>query len=137
LTQTLEKDAISHTHSQSNDARTHLRNVLIGFILELVLTLVVLLISFHICDFPTLLHQIGLLSLSMALLGAGMEYFLFIGLANPIRIGLSFIILLLLIRQFTDVRDWATAIRITLIARLISLGLMWLSFAAIMASFQV
>jgi heme/copper-type cytochrome/quinol oxidase subunit 4 len=137
LTKALEKDEASHSNTRTTDARSHLRNTLIGFILELTITIIVLLTSFSLCGFPTLFYQIGLLSLAVALVGAGMNYFLSIGLANPIRIGLSFITLLILIRQLTDVREWATAIRISLIARLISLALMWLSFAAIMASFSL
>jgi hypothetical protein len=34
-------------------------------------------------------------------------------------------VLLILIRQLTDVREWATAIKIAILARVISIALMW------------
>jgi heme/copper-type cytochrome/quinol oxidase subunit 4 len=136
LSAVIENLEAEHKSSSTQiDAKEHLRNVLIGFILELVLTLIVLHIAFSLSGFPSLFSQLALLSIVIAMLGAAMEYFLFIGLLNPIRIGLSFILLLLLIRQFTDAREWATAIRISLIARLISLVLMWLALAGLMALF--
>ncbi len=133
-------EAIQHYDKQSRAApqslaREHLRDVLIGFILEAVLTLIVLQVAFSISGFPALFRQLALLSLVVALAGGSLQYMLFIGLFNPIRIGVSFILLLALIRQMTDVRDWATAIRISLMARLISLGLMWLAFAGVMVLF--
>lgn len=131
----LENDEAAHSRSGYTNARIHLRDVLIGFILEIVLTMVVLAIAFSLIGFPFLVYQIGLLSLAMALSGAALHYLLFIGLFNPIRIGLSFVILLILIKQFTDVRGWATAIRIAILVRLISLGLMWLALAGTMAIF--
>jgi len=127
----------THNTPATDKARNHLRDVLIGFILELVLTCIVLKVAFNLSGAPCLFHQIALLSLAVALVGATLEYLLSIGLFNPIRIGLSFIILLTLIRQMTDVRDWATAIRITITARLISIALMWLSFAGLMVLFSL
>ncbi len=135
LSEALENDAASHSASGQADARIHLRNVLIGFILEIILTIIVLQIAFSLSGFPFLFYQIALLGLAVALAGAALEYFLLIGLFNPIRIGLSFIILLILIRQLTDVREWATAIRIAILARIISLGLMWVAFAGVMVAF--
>jgi hypothetical protein len=127
----------AHDSSTTPTQAEQLRDVLIGFILEIVLTCAVLQLAFNLTGFPCLLHQIGLLSLTVALVGAGVQYTLSIGLFNPIRIGLSFILLLLLIRQLTDVREWATAIRIALLARFISLALMWLSFAGLIALFKL
>lgn len=124
-----------HNASSKSKRQEHLRDLLIGFILEVLLTCAVLQVAFSLTGFPCLFHQIALLSLTVALAGAGLDYTLSIGLFNPIRIGLSFILLLLLIRQFTDVREWATAIRIALLARFISLALMWLSFAGLMVLF--
>jgi len=133
----IQHDEVSQHTAQQIDARNHIRDVLIGFILEIILTILVLQIAFSLSGFPCLFRQIALLSMAVALVGAALEYLLFISLFNPIRIGLSFIILLLLIRQMTDVREWVTAIRIALLARLISLGLMWASFAGLMVLFGV
>ena len=119
----------------ANTAREHLRDVLIGFILELVLTCIVLQIAFSLSGFPSLFYQIALLSISVSVVGALLQFLLSIGLFNPIRIGLSFIILLVLMRQLTDVSEWATAIRIALLARIVSIVFMWLSFAGLMVLF--
>jgi heme/copper-type cytochrome/quinol oxidase subunit 4 len=135
LSEALEQYEEARNTPATNQARQHIRGVLIGFILELVITMIVLQIAFSLSGFPSLFRQIVLLSLAVALAGAMLEYFLLISLLNPIRIGLSFMILLVLIRQMTDVREWATAIRIALLARFISLGLLWLAFAGVMVLF--
>lgn len=135
LSEAIENDEQAQNTPQTDLARAHLRDVLIGFILEVIITLTVLQIAFSVSGFPSLFRQIALLSLAVALAGAMLDYFLYIGLLNPIRIGLSFVILLVLIRQMTDVREWATAIRIALLARLISLGVMWLALAGMIALF--
>jgi hypothetical protein len=115
--------------------REHIAGVLIGFILEVLITLFVLKIAFQVCGFPVFWHQIILLSLAIGLAGAMLEYVLHAGLLNPVRIGLSFILLLILIRQMTDVREWATAIKIALTARLISIVVLWLCLAGLMMLF--
>jgi hypothetical protein len=133
LREAIENYEHAQDRPKADTARTHLRNVLIGFILELVISLIVLQIAFSLIGFPSLFYQIALLSLVLALSGALLEFFLYLGLLNPIRIGISFIVLLLLIRQMTDVREWSTAIQVALIARTISIGLMWLGLAGSMA----
>lgn len=135
LSQALEEYDRTQSSSQADTARDHIRNVLIGLILELIITLIVLQIAFSLSGFPFLFHQIALLALAVAIPGALLEYFLSVGLLNPIRMGLGFILLLLLIRPLSDIRDWATAIRIALLARLISIGIMWLAFAGVMVLF--
>ncbi len=135
LTEAIENYEDSQGSTAANDARDHIRNVLIGFILEVVITVIVLQIAFSLSGFPSLFRQIILLSLAVALAGAMLDYMLHVGVLNPVRSGVGFLILLVLIRQMTDVREWATAIRIALLARLISIGLMWLAFAGIMVLF--
>lgn len=135
LSSALEQFENTQNTPSANQSRQHIRNVLIGFILEVAITMIVLQIAFSLSGFPSLFRQIVLLSIAVALVGAMLEYFLHISLLNPIRIGLSFVILLVLIRQLTDVREWATAIRVALLARLISLGLLWLAFGGIMVLF--
>lgn len=135
LSDALEQYEEAQNTPATNLARQHIRNVLIGFILEVAISSIVLQIAFLLSGFPCLFRQIALLSIAAALAGAILEYFLHFGLLNPIRVSLSFLILLVLIRQLTDVREWATAIRIALLARFISLGLLWLAFAGIMVIF--
>lgn len=132
LSEAIENYENAQNTPRTDAARAHLRDVVIGFILEVLITLAVLQVAFSLSGFPVLFRQIALLSLAIALAGAALHYFLHVGLLNPIRIGVGFILLLVLIRQMTDVREWATAIRIALLARLISLGLMWLALAGVM-----
>ncbi len=54
-----------------------------------------------------------------------------------IRISLSFFVLLLSIRQVTDVREWSTAIGIAIASRIISILVMWLLFAGGMMLFAL
>jgi hypothetical protein len=135
IASTLENYEASKGSAQNAQARNPLLHILIGFIIEVIVTLIVLKIAFQLCGFPSLFRQIIPLSLSVAVVGAFVGIVLHVGLFNPIRIGLSFIILLILIRAITDVREWATAIQIALTARLVSIGMMWLAFAGMMALF--
>lgn len=105
----------------------------VGFIIEALITLVVLKIAFNLCGFPCLWHQIILLSVLTAIVGAALALVLKAGLFNPVRIGTSFLLLLVLIRQCTDVREWSTAIKIALTARVVSIIVMWLAFAGMLA----
>ncbi|MGJ8650719.1 MAG: hypothetical protein ACSHX4_10200 [Opitutaceae bacterium] len=110
-------------------------NILIGFIIEVVITLIVLKIAFSMSGFPALWRQLVLLSMAVALGGAIVDYIIHAGIFSPVRNGLSFILLLLLIRQMTDVREWATAIKIAITARLVSIAVMWLAFAGLLMLF--
>jgi hypothetical protein len=120
-----------------SDATNHLLLFSIGFMVEFIITLLILKVAFRLCRFPCLWHQIGLLSIVFAASGAIVAFLIDAGLFNPIRLGLSFIVLLVLIQQFTDVREWATAIKIAITARLISIGVMWLALAGAMMLFGI
>jgi hypothetical protein len=52
---------------------------------------------------------------------------------NPVRAVGGLLILAVLIRQFTEVRTWASAATIALIARIVSLALIWLIAIALTA----
>jgi len=114
-----------------------MRDAMLGLALEFVITLIVLQIAFSLSGFPCLFWQIALLALTVAIPGGLMEYFYSFSLLNPIRMALSFILLLALIRPLSDVREWATAIRIVLIARSISIVLVWLAFTGVMVLFEL
>jgi hypothetical protein len=126
--------------SRRNNAPTELErltSILIAFSIEVVITLIVLKIAFQVCGFPALWRQLIPLSIAVALAGAMVSYVFHVGSLNPVSIGLSFILLLILIRQMTDVREWTTAIQIAVTARLVSIVLMWLAFAGAMVLFGV
>lgn len=134
--------AVGHIDTKDNtprrsEATNQLLRVLIGFVVELVITLFILKLSFQLCGFPSLWPQLFLLSGLVALVGAVVAFLLNAGLFNPIRIGLSFILLLGLIRMVTDVSEWTTAIKIAITARLISIGVMWLALAGAMMLFGI
>lgn len=109
--------------------------ILIGFFVELFITFVVLKITYHIYGFPALNRQLFALALILAAFGTLMEVTIHASRFNPVRVGLTFFLLLFTIRQMTDVREWATAIRIAIIARLVSIVAMWLFFAGKMIMF--
>lgn len=133
------EQSIDHYESQHDNVpqteKERLTHILIGFIIEVVITLIVLKIAFSLTGFPVLLRQLILLSLAVALGGAMVDYVIHAGIYNPVRNGLSFILMLLLIRQMTDVREWSTAITIAITARIVSIIVMWLAFAGILMLF--
>lgn len=137
LTAELEDLGNNRNTARRSEATNQLLRVLIGFVVELIITIFILKLSFQLCGFPNLWHQVCLLSGLVALAGAVVAFLLDAGLFNPIRIGLSFILLLGLIKMVTDVREWATAIKIALTARLISIGFMWLALASAMVLFGI
>ena len=108
---------------------------LIGFIVEIIITLIVLKIAFRFSDYRFRFQQILPLSIAVAVVGALLGTTLEIGRFNPARIGLSFIIMLVLLRLMTDVHEWATVIQMTLTTRLVSLGMTWLVFMGMMVLF--
>lgn len=109
----------------------------IAFGIEMLVTLLVLSIAFQVSGFPNLFRQLLLLSLAVALVGAVLDTVIAVGPLNPIRSGIGFIILLLLIRQITDVREWTTAIKIALLARLVSMAIIWLAMIGVSMLFSL
>ncbi len=132
ITHESEEDVAQEPTSPENE---RLASILIGFIIEVVVTLIVLKVAFQVVGFPALWRQLILLSLAVALASAMVSYALHFGSMNPVSMGVSFIVLLLLIRQMTDVREWATAIQIAITARIVSIVLMWVAFAGVMMLF--
>lgn len=105
--------------------------LIVGFFLEMIITLIVLKIAFSVVGFPAIWRQLLLLSMAVSLSSVLVALVLDAGIMNPVRNGLSFILLLILIPKMTDVREWSTAISIAITARLVSIVLMWLIFGAL------
>lgn len=105
--------------------------LMVGFFLEVIITLIVLKIAFSVVGFPALWRQLLLLSIAVSLSSVMVAYFFDAGIMNPVRNGLSFVLLLILIPKMTDVREWSTAISIAITARLVSIVLMYLIFGAV------
>ena len=59
------------------------------------------------------------------------------GPLSPIRSVAGLIVLILLIRPLTDVREWATAIKIAVIARLVSIAVLWLAMIGLSMLFSI
>jgi len=112
---------------------TPLGRLVTGFVLEFIITGLVVAIAFGFSGFPILKRQLLLLSLSVALTGAVLEAMIQIGPLHPIRGGVGFLVLLALLRPLTDVQSWTTAIRIALLARIITLVLLWLMGTLLLA----
>lgn len=100
--------------------------VAVTFIFDVVLTALILKGAFHINGAESLWPQIFTLSLIIASVGALLHYFLHAGLGNPVRSGIGFFLTLLLIQPLTDVKDWPTIIKITIVSRLLSIAAGWL-----------
>ena len=137
FSQALEDYNRTEGRPHTNKVRKQMRDAMLGLALEFVITLIVLQIALSLSGFPCLFWQIALLALTVAIPGGLMDYFYSFSLLNPIRMALSFILLLALIRPLSDVREWATAIRIVLIARSISIVLVWLAFTGVMVLFEL
>jgi hypothetical protein len=99
---------------------------LIEFIIELTIPFIVLKVAFQFSDYRFQPQQILTICLIVAAVGAILFGTLQLGVFNPARIGISFMIMLVLLRVITQVHDLGTALQMTLIARLISLGIGWL-----------
>ncbi|MGB0743024.1 MAG: hypothetical protein ACPGSB_00725 [Opitutales bacterium] len=95
------------------------------FGIEILVVLLVLSIAFQVSGFPCLFRQLFLLSLVVALAGTALDILLGTDPMNPIRSALGFAILMVLIRQLTDVQEWITAIKIAFIARIVSFVIIW------------
>ena len=137
LKEELENEQESFEQSLVPTAVERLQAVAIVFGAEVVITFIVLIIAFQIAGFPNVIGQLILLSLAVALAGGALDFAFGTDLLNPIRSALGFIILLVLIKQMTDVRNWVTAIKIAIIARVVSMALIWILMVGLMSIFSL
>lgn len=125
---TLERDGTGVNVEKRAPKRNKLLDILVGFIIEFVVTMIVLKIAFLIGEFRYRFAQITPICLTVAFVGALLHFVLDLGLFHPIQIGLSFVIMLFMIRIMTEAHEWATALQVTFVARLVSIGMIWLAF---------
>ena len=123
----LDDNAMGFSISKQSQQRHPLLDILIGFIIEVVITLVILKITFLVGEFRFCLSQVLPISLTVGFVGAFLHLTLGISLLNPMQIALSFLIMLMLIRFITEAHEWADALKITLVARLVTTCLFWLA----------
>ena len=123
----LDDNAMEFSISKRSQQRHPLLEILIGFIIEVVITLVILKITFLVGEFRFCLSQVLPISLTVGFAGAFLHLTLGISLLNPMQIALSFLIMLMLIRFITEAHEWADALKITLVARLVTTCLFWLA----------
>lgn len=116
-------DAPGSTNRQTGQQR--LTALLIGFGLEFAVTLIVISLAFRISGFPSVFWQMLSLSLAVALVSALIDFVLGSDALNPVRSVAGLLVLIVLIRQLTDVREWATAIKIAVICRIVSFAIIW------------
>ena len=131
---TLEGNDVSPSARQ-NPKLGKLLSTLIGFIVETIITLIVLKITFQLSEHRARLKHILPISLAVATFGALLQYVVGLSPFNPIQIGLSSFLLLMMIRLTTDVHEWAAALQITFAARLASLAVLWLTYTSMMMLF--
>jgi hypothetical protein len=124
----LEDDTAEFSISKRSQKRNPLLEILIGFIIEVVMTLIVLKIIFLFSELRYKFSQMLPISLAVASVGVFMHVTFGISLLNPMQIALNSLVMLLLIRLITEAHEWAIALRITFATRLIITGLIWLAF---------
>jgi hypothetical protein len=132
---TLENYDAGATDRNESRKPNKLLSILIGFAVETIITLMVLKITFQLGEHRARLQQILPISLAIATVGALLNFIGDIGLFHPIQIGLSFFLLLMMIRLTTDVHEWAAALQVTFASRLASLGMLWLTYTGMMMLF--
>ena len=125
---TLEDDTAEFSVSKRSKKRNPLLEILIGFIIEVVMTLIILKITFLLSELRYYFSQVLPISLAVACVGVLMHVIFGISLLNPLQIALNFLVMLLLIRLITEAHEWAIALRITFVTRLVTIGLIWLAF---------
>lgn len=114
-------DDPASTANQTGQQR--LLALLIALGLEFAVTLIVISLAFRISGFPCIFWQMLSLSLAVALVSALIDLVLGSDALSPIRSVAGLLVLTVLIRQLTDVREWATAIKIAVICRIISFAI--------------
>jgi hypothetical protein len=116
------------THSELIEtANNHLlMDITLHFIIEVLITLLVLKIAFSIHGFRFRLHEILPISIAPAFIGTLLNFTLNLSLLNPVRIGISFIIMLVMLRIMTEAHKWLTSLQVTLIACVLAIGTAWL-----------
>jgi hypothetical protein len=124
----LDDDTVGFSINQKSKQRNPLLGILIGFIIEVVITLIVLRIAFLLGDFRYHFSQVLPISLVVGFVGIFLHITLGISLLNPIQIALSSLIMLVMIRFITEAHEWADALQITFVTRVFTIGLAWLAF---------
>ncbi|MFT5623357.1 MAG: hypothetical protein ACI9FZ_001291 [Bacteroidia bacterium] len=125
----LDDDTAEFNINQKSKEMNPLLGILIGFIIEVVITLIVLRITFLLGDFRYHFSQVLPISLVVGFVGIFSHITLGISLFNPIQIALSSLVMLMMIRFITEAHEWADALKITFLARVVTIGLAWLAFA--------
>ncbi|CAA6692795.1 MULTISPECIES: hypothetical protein [unclassified Lentimonas] len=128
---THEDNKVSPSAQIKEPELDQLLSTLIVFFVEAIITLIVLKITFRLGEHRARLKHILPISLVIATVGALLQLLFDLSPFNPIQVSLSSILLLMLIRLATNVHEWAAALQITIATRLISLGVMWLTFTSI------
>ncbi|HAV11977.1 MAG TPA: hypothetical protein DCX06_00565 [Opitutae bacterium] len=100
--------------------------IILTFIFETIVVFIVLKLAFHFTGFPALWRQLVLLSLTVAFASTVINIILPAEFSGLIDDGLGFFILMIMVRQLTDVREWTTAISIAVAATVVKfiLGLL-------------
>jgi len=122
----LRAEEASSSSKYAAQKRQRLKDIALGFAVEILVTFVVLSIAFQVSGFQPAYPKLILLSIAVALIGALLDTLLHAGPLHPIRSVAGFAILLVLIPQLTHVRKWATALKIAAVVRIVSILFFWL-----------
>lgn len=105
-----------------------LLDTLLGFLIEVTLTGLVLYIVCTLSGITEATNQIAACSFIVALIGATFGFILQIDPIHPIRLVLSFIVLIPSIRLILGIRKWPKILQISLITRVLSFSLILIAY---------
>lgn len=123
----LEADLQAENNSQGRaQPQQRLKEIALGFAIELLITLLLLNITFQVSGFTPGQGPLILLSLALALVGALLDTLIQAGPFHPVRAVAGFAVLLVLIPALTPARKWAGALKIAAVVRIASTLCFWL-----------
>jgi hypothetical protein len=106
-----------------------LRDCLVGFIIEATFTSLVLSIVCLLLGATDAYFRIVSCGFIIAFIGATLGFALRIELLNPLRVILSFVILVPLVQWFVDIGKWSMVILISVITRVVTLAMILAAYS--------
>jgi|GEM_PF-2100622 hypothetical protein len=133
LSEALKDHNTGQSEKLRSEARERALQICISFLLEAVLTCLMLKVMLSLIGARGSIATIVGISIVVALIGAILEYAFFISLLNPIRLGLGFVSLAVMLHLLTGLRKWPITLGVTLATRVVVLALTWLTLTGLAA----
>ena len=107
-----------------------MQSLILAAAIEWLLVALVLHITLGVSGLSGTLGRAAATAAVIALAGGTIGYFLQADLLNPIRIGVGFLLLIMLLSTLFKIQSWVNVFRTALLVQVISLGLVWLGHSA-------